>query len=170
MAIKFRGTYSNDSKDFISESGSMYLDQYAYDFDEKGEVKRTTLHKTDQQINVYERIQADYPSTDINLLMQKFALGDSSALNVREGIYADVSKAPKTMAELFDRINECQNLFDALPAEVKELFNNSYEEFWTEYGTKGFDDKIEQYNDRFIDHEYDDVDIKLEEGAVEGDE
>ena len=155
MAIKFRTAFSGDSKEFISETGSMYLDQYEFKLDEKGEVIATTLHKTDKPLNVYDRIQADYPSTDINLLMKKFALGDTSAINVKEGIYIDVTKMPKNMAELFDRVNDTHTVFDGLPADVKELFNNSYEEFWTEYGTENFYNKIDEYNDRFVDHSFD---------------
>ena len=155
MAIKFRTAYSADTKDFISVPGSKFLDQYEFKFDEKGEVKETTLHKTDNPLNVYDRIQADYPATDINLLMKKFALGDTSAINVKEGIYADVTKMPKNFAELFDRINDSHRLFDELPADLKQLFNNSYEEFWSEFGSDDFNKKVDEYNDRFIDHSFD---------------
>lgn len=171
MSTKFRTQYSEDTKDFISEPGSKYLDQYSYDFDEKGEVKSSTLHVTDKPINVYEKIQADYASTDINLLMQRFALGDSSAINVREGVYADVTKMPKTWAELFDRVNTCEDYFVRLPAELKQMFNNSYEEFWSEYGSKDFEDKIDEYNDRFIDHSFDiDEPAEVIKEGAEGDE
>lgn len=156
-------TILSDTKDFISDSGSPYLDQYEYDFDEKGEVKRSTLHKTDKPINVYNRIQADYESCDINAIMRRFALGDTSALDVKQGIYADVTKMPKTFAELFDRINDCQMLFDQLDPDVKQLFNNSYEEFWYEFGSDDFNKKIDEYNDRFIDHDFD-VDPVPEKG------
>lgn len=158
MAIKFRTAYADDTSKFISEPGSKYLDQYAYDFDEKGEVKSSSLHKTDKPLNVFEKIQADYPSTDINLLMKKFALGDSSAINVTEGVYADVTKMPTTFAELFNRVNKCNELFDTLPPDVKALFNNSVEEFWFEYGSDDFLKKIDEYNDRFVDHEFDSPD------------
>ena len=148
-------TILSDTKEFVSPSGSPYLDQYAFDFDEKGEVKRTTLHKTDNPVNVYERIQADFESCDINAIMRRFALGDTSALDVSKGVYADVTKMPKSFAELFDRINDCQKLFDELDPDVKQLFNNSYEEFWYEYGSDDFNKKIAEYNDRFIDHDFD---------------
>ena len=151
----FRSILS-DTSEFVSESGSPYLDQYEFEFDEKkGEVNRTSLHKTDKPINVYERIQADFESCDINAIMRRFALGDTSALDVRQGIYADVTKMPKTFAELFDRINDCQKLFDDLDPDVKQLFNNSYEEFWYEYGSDEFYKKIDDYNDRFVDHNFD---------------
>ena len=87
MSFKFRTAYSGDTGNFISNPGSPYLDQYEFEFDDSGEVKASTLHKNDSPINVHARIQADYPSTDINLLMQRFALGDSSALDVKQGVY-----------------------------------------------------------------------------------
>lgn len=168
MSINFRSTYS-DTKKFISESGSKYLDQYGFDFDDKGEVKRTTLHKLDKPLNVYDRIQADYDSTDINLLMRRFALGDTSAINVKEGIYADVTKMPTTFAELFDRINDCESYFQQLPVEIKQMFNNSYEEFWSEYGSKEFNQKIDDYNYSLEDHSFDD-DIVIKKEGEEVDE
>ena len=77
---KFRTVFS-DTSEFVSENGSPYLDQYEFDFDEnKGEVKRSTLHKNNKPINVYERIQADYESCDINAIMRRFALGDTEAV------------------------------------------------------------------------------------------
>ena len=155
MAKSTYRTIMSETKEFISESGSPYLDQYEFDFDENGEVKRSSLHKTDKPINVYDKIQADYESCDINAIMRRFALGDTSALDVKQGVYVDVTKMPKTFAELFDRINDCQKLFDELDPDVKQLFNNSYEEFWYEYGSDDFYKKIDEYNDRFVDHNFD---------------
>lgn len=166
--LTFRTSLS-DTKVFKSEPGSPYLDQYEFDFDEKGEVKRSSLHKSDKPINVHDRIQADFDSCDINNIMRRFALGDSSAINVRDGIYADVTKMPKTFAELFQRINDCQSLFDQLDPEVKQLFNNSYEEFWFEMtnDAKSFDAKIDEYNDRFVNHDFDtDVDVPDNDGGT----
>lgn len=156
-------TSLSDTSEYKSEVGSPYLDQYEYDFDEKGDVQRTSLHKTDKPINIQARINADYESCDINAIMRRFALGDSSALDVKKGIYADVTKMPKTFAELFDRINDCQMIFDQLDPDVKQLFNNSYEEFWNQYGSDDFNKKIDDYNDRFVNHDFD-VDIKEEKG------
>lgn len=151
--IKFRTSYAGDSKEFMSDPGSPYLDQYEYDVDKKGVQQ---LVKIDKQKDVHAEIQADYPATDINLLMKRFALGDVSAINVKEGFYVDVTKMPKNLAELFDRNVECQQFFDALPAEVKAMFDNSYTEFFTELNddTKSFNNKIDEYNDQFVDHSF----------------
>lgn len=156
MAKKEFRSVLSDTKEFISESGSPYLDQYEFDFDDKkGEVIRSSLHKTDKPINVYEKIQADYDSCDINAIMRRFALGETSALDVKTGAYIDVTHMPKTFAELFDRINDCQALFEDLPTDVKEMFDNSYEEFWYSYGSDDFNKKIAEYNDRFVNHDFD---------------
>lgn len=151
--MKFRSILSSTSE-FISNPGSPYLDQYEYEVDKKGV---RSLVKTGEKKDVYSAIQADYPSTDINLLMKRFALGDASAINVREGIYADVTKMPSTYAELFDKAEDCSEYFDALPAELKQMFDNSYTQFFTELDSdqKSFNDKIQKYNDQFVDHSYD---------------
>ena len=51
----FRSVLS-DTKEFISEAGSPYLDQYEFDFDDvKGEVKRSTLHKIRNQPEFFHK-------------------------------------------------------------------------------------------------------------------
>lgn len=133
-------------------SGTPYLEQYEYHVNKDG---IRSLVKTDRKENVHARIQADYDSTDINKLMARFALGDSTAFDQRSGFYGDVTKLPSNYAELFNRVEECKQYFDHLPVDVKQLFDNSYEVFFASYGSKEFDDKINQYNERFKNHQYD---------------
>ena len=156
--IKFRDTYS-DTSEFVSEPGTPYLDQYEYEINKKGVQQ---LVKTDKKKDVYGAIQADYDSTDINKLMAKFALGDTSAINVREGFYVDATKMPKNLAELFDRAQDCQEFFEKLPADFKELFNNSYTEFFSQLNSdeKSVYSIVDEYNDRFVNHEFDDGSVQ----------
>lgn len=151
------------SSDYRSRTGDKYLDEYEYRIDENG-VKK--LVKTDKKINVYDRIQADYDSTDINKLMLRFSLGDTEAINVKQGQYIDVTDMPKTLAEVFDKAVKAEQLFVELPTDLKEMFNNSPSEFFAKFGTKEFEDKIAKYNDRFVNHQFDDIDIKNEESAI----
>lgn len=164
--MRFKTQFSVDSSKYISESGSPYLDQYEYDVNKKG---IQSLVKTDKKKDVHAEIQADYASTDINLLMKRFALGDKSAIDVTQGFYVDVTKMPKNLAELFDRNIECVQFFNSLPAEVKEMFDNSYTQFFTELNddSKGFNDKIAKYNDQFIDHDFDVDEDVLKESEVD---
>lgn len=138
---------------FRSESGSPTLDVYEYKISDKG-IKE--LVKTDRKENVYDRIQADYDSTDINKLMIRFSLGDQSALDIRKGIYMDVTDMPSNYAELLQRYVEAENYFKTLPVDVKELFNNSVDQFFTEFGSKEFDSKIAEYNKKFENHQFED--------------
>lgn len=151
MQMMFRTAYDGDSEVFYSETGSPYLDEYEYEVNKAGEKK---LVKTDRKIDVFERIQADFPSTDINVLMKRFALGDTSAINVKEGMYFDATQMPTTYAELFNRAEQAKQYFEKLPADFKEMFNNSYEQFFTEFETKGFQEKLDKYNDRFKNHDF----------------
>ena len=159
--IKFRTAYSGDSSDFISDSGSHFLDQYEYEIDKDGV---QNLVKIDQKKDVYSAIQADYPSTDINLLMKRFALGDKSAIDITQGFYVDATKMPKTLAEVFDRAQDCQEFFDMQDPELKAMFNNSYSEFFAELNndTKSFADKISKYNEQFENHQFDVDDVESE--------
>lgn len=147
--ITFRTKYSSDTDKYISPEGTKLLAKYAICIDEKTGYE--FLKPTGEFINVYDKIQADYPSTDINLLMERFALGETDVINVRDGFYADVSKMPKTYAELFQLNEDAIRYFDELPTDLKEMFNNSYTEFWSEMDSdvKGFNEKIEKYNSRF---------------------
>lgn len=163
--MKFRTAYSG-TKEFVSESGSPYLDQYEYEVDKKGV---QNLVKTDKKKNVYEAIQADFEATDINRLMLKFSLGDASAINVREGFFIDATKMPTNLAELFDKAQDCQEFFATLPADFKQLFNNSYTEFFSMLNSdeKGVMNIVDEYNDRFVDHSFDvdDFENSDEKGA-----
>lgn len=161
MQMMFRTAYDGDSEVFFSDPGSKFLDEYEYQVDKAG-VKK--LVKTDRQTDVFARIQADYPSTDINLLMKKFALGDTNAINIKEGMYFDATQMPTNYADLFNRVEQARQYFDTLPPELKEMFNNSYEQFFTEFETKSFNDKIDKYNDQFVNHQFD-----IKEDAPTGD-
>ena len=161
----FRTKYDNDSGKFPSESGSKLISKYALKIDEKTGYEY--LAPTGEYDNVYDRIQADYPSTDINILMERFALGDTEAINIKPGFYADVSDMPKTYAELFQRYEDSKKFFDELPADLKEMFNNSFTEFWSEMDseTKSWSEKIDKYNSRFeLSPEYDEKEPNVEKG------
>lgn len=161
----FRTKYSNDTGKYTSESGSKLLAKYAMAVDPKTGYE--FLKPTGEYDNIYDKIQADYPSTDINLLMERFALGETEAINVKSGFYGDVSDMPKTYAELYQRYNDSRKFFEELPSDLKEMFNNSFTEFWTEWDSseKSFNKKIEEYNKRFeLSPEYDEKEVIVEKG------
>ena len=157
--MDFPNQYTKDTKKFVSESGSQFLQEYEYKLDKKG---HKMLVKKDSTIDVYSRIQADRDSCDINILMQRFALGDTEALNINKGFFLDTRDMPKTYAEVFERGLEAEQFFEGLPVDLKKMFDNSHSVFFSEMGTESFDKKVAEYNDRFINHQYD---MKNEEGS-----
>lgn len=162
--VKFKTFMDTDSSKYISPSGTKLLAKYALKIDEKTGYEE--LVKTGEYTNVYDRIQADYPSTDINILMERFALGDTEAINIKNGFYADVTSMPKNYAELFNMYEHAKVYFSELPTDLKEMFNNSYTEFYTEMDSdkKSFNEKIEKYNKRFeLSPEYD-INTNTEKG------
>lgn len=163
--MDFPTKYTIDNKEIFSEPGTPTLQEYEYKLDKKG---RKMLIKKDSFVNVYERIQADRDSTDINKLMERFALGDSEALDINKGFYIDARELPKDYREVFDRGLEAEQYFDSLPTELKQMFDNSYSVYFSEIGSPEFEAKYQKYNDRFVNHQFDDVkeDIKSDNGEV----
>lgn len=91
------------------------------------------------KVNYQEIIDSYAESCDIDLIIQKFINGDTSVINPYSGVYGDFTNVPKTYAEMFDRVQICKNVFDSLPANVKEEFDNSYESFWSNFGNERFE-------------------------------
>ena len=121
--MDFPTKYTKDNSNIISEVGSPVLQEYEYSLDKEG---RKSLVKKDSVINVYERIQADRDSCDINKLMERFALGDTEAININKGFYVDARDLPKDYREVFERGLEAEQYFDSLPVELKAMFDNSH--------------------------------------------
>lgn len=161
--MDFPTKYTIDNSKIFSEAGSPTLQEYEYKLDKEG---KKQLVKKDSVINVYERIQADRDSCDINKLMERFALGDSEALDITKGFYVDARDLPKDYREVLDKGIEAEQFFDSLPTDLKVMFDNSYSVFFTELGTKEFEEKYNKYNDRFVDHSFDVKEEPKNDGEV----
>lgn len=95
-------------------------------------------------VNIYDEIQSHRQSVELSTLLQRYAQGDVSVLNQTEGVYADVVDMPSTYAELFNRVRDAENSFNALPDDVRSLFDNSPVSFWKSIGTPEFATKISE--------------------------
>lgn len=93
-------------------------------------------------INLYDEIQSHRQSVELSTLLQRYAQGDVTALNKIQGVYADVVDMPSTYSELFNRVRDAENSFNALPDDVRALFDNSPVSFWQSIGTPEFATKI----------------------------
>lgn len=116
----------------ISNPGEGIKDEFGSRIDKNGRVIVSKKGTTD----LYSYIQSFADSTDINVLLKRFANGDESALNQRRAEYMDITEMPSTYAELLNKLNDGKELFDALPIELKNKYGNSFNKWIVESGSK----------------------------------
>lgn len=134
MVMKFRNQFTNDSNAFVSVAGSKIVAEYGLITAEDG----STAVGVVGEKNLDAIIQSNKDSGNIALLVAKYNAGDESALNKVRGVFGDFRNMPTTYAEMVSRLNECRALFEALPVDIKEQFDNNPDVFWSEYGTERF--------------------------------
>ena len=88
----------------------------------------------DGETNVYEIIQSHKEECDINLMLQRYAAGDTSVMR-QDAKYIDTSNLPTTIHEYFNLMTAQREKFDALPIAIKEKFGNSFEVWASTSGT-----------------------------------
>lgn len=126
---RFRTQY--DRERIRSVPGSRERILYEAQFDDKGNYDLVESGKE----NLYDYIQSFAASVDINVIMKKFANGDTSALARRQGTYGDFTDMPKNYAEMLDRLNKAENYFNGLPVDVRAKFNHNFGEFVAQLGS-----------------------------------
>lgn len=113
-----------------SEPGSPFLDKYSLEVDKKGRSDLKIVGRT----NLYDLIQAERDSVDINNIIARYSAGDMSAIDRVRGMYIDATGMPSNYAELLNRKIQCEELFSQLPVDIKQQFDNSSDVFWSTCG------------------------------------
>lgn len=121
--LSFRTQY--DRVRTVTESGDPVHILYSPEYDKEGHME---LVETGRE-NIYDYIQSHKDSTDINLILQRFAKGDSSALSRRQGMFGDFTQLPKNYADMLNQLNRAEGYFNSLPVEERARFNHSFPEF-----------------------------------------
>lgn len=67
--------------------------------------------------------------TDIAYIISRINAGDSSVLPDPNALYADVTDLPNTPIGMVNFLDGLRRQFDSLPAETRELFDNSFSRF-----------------------------------------
>lgn len=138
MVMKFRNQFTNDSHVFVSNPGSKIVADYGLITAEDG----STAVGVVGEKNLDAIIQSNKDSGNVALLVAKYNAGDEEALNRVRGVYGDFRNMPTTYAEMVSRLNECRAVFEALPVDIKEQFDNNPDVFWSEYGSERFNNIV----------------------------
>lgn len=118
--------------------------------------------------NLYDYIQSFRDSVDLNVILARFANGETDALSKAQGFYADVTDFPKSMADALNRINECEEMFKSLPLDVRQKFDCSFEQFLSQSGSDDWLEKMGLKPDEVDEQQQDDPVVvqEMKEGAV----
>lgn len=111
-----------------SAPGSGMKDTYKMFVDKDG---KRELRKNGEY-NLYAEIQSYKDSVSIDYILARFMNGDETALSRAQGIYGDFTEMPRTLAELQQRVIDAEDLFNALPLDVREQYNFSASEFFAQ--------------------------------------
>lgn len=128
-----------------NNSGSRYLNTYQENITKKG-LELVKVGQTD----VFELIQKDADSCNIENILHQVAMGDLNALNQREATYVDATTLPKNLMEAQNLTLRLKDEFMKMPVEVRRLFNNNAEQYVNEMGTNEFLEKMSPYNEKIL--------------------
>lgn len=95
----------------------------------------------DGETDVYAIIQSHREECDINLMLQRYAAGDTSVMR-KDAKYIDTADLPTTIHEYFNLMNAQREKFDALPVAIKQKFDNSFEVWASTSGTSDWLEKM----------------------------
>lgn len=99
------------------------------------------------QESLYDFIQSWKDSTDINVLLARYANGDVEALSKVQGAYGDFTQFPSTYAEMLNRVEQGKHMFASLPLEIREKYNHDFSQFIAAMDQPDFWDQFKPADD-----------------------
>lgn len=117
-------------RSYFSPSGSSLKPVYRSQYNRDGEL--VLVASGEEDLQAY--IQSHAESVDINVILTRFANGDSAALSKVQGAFGDVTGMPKSYAEMLNSVIAAQDTFDRLPRDVRQSYDNS----WTKWLSQSF--------------------------------
>ena len=76
--------------------------------------------------NIQDFYEAQAPLTDINYMLNRLALGDTSVLSSKRPMYGDFTGLPSDPIEALNLVHESERAFAQLPFEDKQKYNNDW--------------------------------------------
>lgn len=136
--MKFRKPFVDEGVRIFSDPGDPIVSEYEAQFDKEGNLVLKEVGKKD----LYLEIQSHALSTDINVIMAKYAAGDTDVLNRVQGYYTDISDIPDIHG-LYNMLKSAEQDFAKLSPEVKQRFDNSFEKYLFSVGDQDWFDKMQ---------------------------
>lgn len=151
------------SNEFVSDPGSPIEITYSPKVNKDGSIELVETGK----VNTDEMIQSYKDSTDIRMILARCAEGDFSGLNMKTPMYGDFTQMPKTYAEALQLRIDADNLFNSLPVDIKQKFDNDSNKFFAQSGTEEWYKNIEGVLPEDVKNVLFPVEVKKEESRGE---
>lgn len=119
--MNFRTMY-DDFERVPSCAGSPEVPEYAPVIDESGLVSLEQVGI----VNLASYIDSFRESCDLNVILSRYANGDTSVLSRTQGSYFDATEMPSSYAEMLQTVITAETEFNKLPLDVRERFDNSF--------------------------------------------
>lgn len=113
-------------KKFISNPGNPLKPVRHGELMPDGSIKLVTdrIEDTDAVIQSYA------PSTMIDNIMARISAGQTELLNQKSGFFMDTVGLPETYADVLNLVIKGQEVFEKLPVEVKQKFDNDFNKWF----------------------------------------
>lgn len=130
--MEFKTQY-DEHKRVFTNPGSPMKTVYKMRLDDKG---RQVLEKM-SEYSLYDEIQSHFEETEIHALVDRYKLtGDPSVLNRQLGQYGDFTDLPTSLADVYKRVADANNLFEELPIDIRREYNFSPAQFFADIGSE----------------------------------
>lgn len=82
--------------------------------------------------NIQDRMEAEAPSTDINYMLHRLSLGDTSVLSSKRPMYGDFTGLPSDPIEALNLVHQSEYAFAQLSADDKARYNNDWRRWFAD--------------------------------------
>lgn len=130
--ILFKTAYGERERSYFSPTGNGMEDIWEYEINKYGQ---KVLVKTGEY-SLYDQIQESLEETKIENILARVAAGDNSMMRP-DGIYGDVTTAPKNLIEARQQMQKLENLWNGLDNEIKKKYDYDLDKF---IGSSGSDE------------------------------
>ena len=127
-----------------SNPGTDVIIEYSPVVKEDGSI---TLEESGKS-NIQEYIDSFEESCSLENIIARYENGDLSALNVGNPKFGDFTEFPKTYAEVLQLQIDSNNLFNSLPKEIKQKFDNDANKFFVMSGSEEWFEIIKPLYDK----------------------
>lgn len=135
----FRTAYNCPAVDgLLSPAGDECSPVYAEDFDERGVA---CIVKISEE-KIQDKIEACKEQTLIYNILNSF--DDGTLLNKAQGVYTDLSAMPDNIHDAYQSVRDARMIFNGLSDDIRQRFNNSFDEFIASSFLSDFNDKLKK--------------------------